>query len=259
VSRSQEAAIANEEDVLPAGPEPGSADERTPPSHWPARTQADRGRLITVAVARHLDQRLKAVLAYAELIEEGMLTGSGRRSAARSVRKIADELISLTARLLAFAAHGAESQPARCELNRELTACLSALGPCIPGTIDVSVSLLASPLPVALPPDELGLLVTELVLNAVEAVRGMGALRVDVRAEGDVALLEIADSGPAIAPDTCARVFEPFFTTRTADEHRGVGLAVVGEIARRRGVGVEVDSDREIGTTVRVRLPLCRD
>jgi CheY-like chemotaxis protein len=52
-----------------------------------------------------------------------------------------------------------------------------------------------------------------------------------------------------------SRLFEPFFTTRQSDAHRGLGLAIVYGVVRQASGHIEVDSAPGAGTTVRLYLP----
>jgi signal transduction histidine kinase len=66
--------------------------------------------------------------------------------------------------------------------------------------------------------------------------------------------LQIADSGVGMKPDTIARAFDPFFTTR-CDGLGGVGLSMVERFARDAGGRVFIESEYGVGTMVRLQLP----
>jgi signal transduction histidine kinase len=85
-----------------------------------------------------------------------------------------------------------------------------------------------------------------LLLNAGDAVRGAGRVRLAARLEGNSAvLLTVEDSGAGIAPEDLPRIFDPFFTTKEPGEGTGLGLAICyrimesfgGEISARNGEG----------------------
>ena len=71
--------------------------------------------------------------------------------------------------------------------------------------------------------------------------------------EGDYLQLDVSDTGCGMPAETQARVFDPFFTTRS--NGRGLGLAVVHGIARNVGGAVSVASTRGAGTTFSILLP----
>jgi two-component system OmpR family sensor kinase len=74
---------------------------------------------------------------------------------------------------------------------------------------------------------------------------GRGTVTVDVRREGDRALLTVADEGPGLAPEQAAHAFERFWRGETSrGEGSGLGLAIVRAIAERHGGRVTVEGSR---------------
>ncbi len=71
--------------------------------------------------------------------------------------------------------------------------------------------------------------------------------------------IEVEDKGEGIAPDHLAHIFEPYFSTRKADNATGLGLTVCESIAKAHGGSLTVRSDLGRGTTVRFYLPLDSD
>ena len=97
-------------------------------------------------------------------------------------------------------------------------------------------------------------IVTNLLLNAVEAARSLVELR--WARDGDDVVIEIADDGPGLPADLKERVFEPFFSTRPPGQGTGLGLPVARSIARSLGGDVSLTSARPGGTVARLRLPV---
>ena len=67
-------------------------------------------------------------------------------------------------------------------------------------------------------------------------------------------MLAIEDTGPGIAPEILARIFEPLFSTKSFGT--GLGLPTVKQIVNQHGGTITVDSEVGRGTCVTVRLPL---
>jgi signal transduction histidine kinase len=113
---------------------------------------------------------------------------------------------------------------------------------------------------VALSDGQLGQIVLNLVMNALQAMPAREVSRNEVRvatrtsAEG-WALIEVADNGVGITPEVQARLFQPFFTTKPAGLGTGLGLSIckhIVDVARGR---ISVQSTPGQGTVFRVELP----
>jgi signal transduction histidine kinase len=100
---------------------------------------------------------------------------------------------------------------------------------------------------------------TNLILNAVQAMKGGGAITIRTRATEDTCLIQIEDTGCGIPPDVLPRIFDPFFTTKATGEGTGLGLSVSLGIVERHGGQILVDSEVEKGTVFTIRLPISRD
>ena len=101
---------------------------------------------------------------------------------------------------------------------------------------------------------ELREVVTNLVLNAIDAMPRGGQLGLSTRPRDGGVALTVTDTGEGMSEEVRRRIFEPFFSTRSP-LRTGLGLSVVhGIVGRHRG-RVEVSSEEGRSTTVRVWLP----
>jgi PAS domain S-box-containing protein len=99
-----------------------------------------------------------------------------------------------------------------------------------------------------------------LVSNALKFTPEGGSVDVRVSADGDDALIEVADTGMGIAVDEQEQLFDRFFRSSEATERAipgtGLGLTIVKAIVERHEGRIEVESAQGEGTTMRVRLPV---
>jgi signal transduction histidine kinase len=92
-----------------------------------------------------------------------------------------------------------------------------------------------------------------LFLNAAEAMKGAGDLRMTSRVTADAVELEVADAGGGIAPELLGRLFRPFVTTKTSGT--GLGLAICRKIVEAHQGSIAISSDAGQGTRVTLRFP----
>jgi signal transduction histidine kinase len=116
-------------------------------------------------------------------------------------------------------------------------------------------------------PDKLLQVIVNLVVNGMQAMPNGGMVRVstveELRAPIDdpggaqrrYVCVGIADQGLGITPEAAPRIFEPFFSTRTADGGTGLGLSVAQGIAREHEGWISVESEVGLGSSFKVHLP----
>jgi len=102
--------------------------------------------------------------------------------------------------------------------------------------------------------DQLKQVFLNLMLNAVQAMDGVGRLRVATRLATGGVVVEIHDSGPGVAPEVLERLFEPFVTTRAGGT--GLGLPISLRIVEGHSGTLRLDSAPGKGTTAIVWLPV---
>jgi signal transduction histidine kinase len=111
--------------------------------------------------------------------------------------------------------------------------------------------------PVSAYGSELNQVWTALIENALESMNDNGTLRLNTHLSGQLALVEVWDSGPGIDPAIKSRIFEPFFTTKAPGRGLGLGLDTVQRIVNKHSGFVSVES-KPGATCFQVRLPLDR-
>ncbi len=102
---------------------------------------------------------------------------------------------------------------------------------------------------------ELNQVWTNIIDNAIDAMRGKGELRVRTYRDEGCVVVEIGDNGPGISPEVQPHIFEPFFTTKGVGEGTGLGLDTVQRIVKKHRGNIQVSS-KPGDTRFQVWLPL---
>jgi len=98
-----------------------------------------------------------------------------------------------------------------------------------------------------------------LIVNAAQAIRNEGEIRITSGQTDAEVLFEVCDTGCGIAPEDLNHIFEPFFTTKEPGEGTGLGLAVAYGIINTHEGRIEVESTLGEGSCFRVILPKVND
>ena len=105
---------------------------------------------------------------------------------------------------------------------------------------------------------ELNQVWTNLIDNAIDAVKGTGNICIATFLDDDQVMVEIADNGSGIPPEVQAHIFEPFYTTKAVGSGTGLGLVISNRIVADRHGG-EIEFESHPGETrFKVRLPVSR-
>ena len=99
--------------------------------------------------------------------------------------------------------------------------------------------------------------VMNLIQNSADALEGRedGRIRLSIAAEGDRAVLVVADNGPGVPEAVRAAIFDPFFTTKPVGRGTGLGLSISHKIAEEHGGSLALIEADE-GAAFRLDLPL---
>ncbi len=104
-------------------------------------------------------------------------------------------------------------------------------------------------------PARLTELLTNLFLNALDAMPDGGTLTIATRKERDDVTIMVKDTGVGMSEQVRKRVFEPFFSTK-GEAGSGLGLSMAYSIARRHDGDLSVESEPGRGATFTLRLPI---
>jgi nitrogen fixation/metabolism regulation signal transduction histidine kinase len=171
-----------------------------------------------------------------------------------TLRRLVGEFSSF-AKLPEATLEDADLRDAARDMERALVSLPEELG--ASDRAQVVLRIASTPLPVRVDAMMLRRALDNLVRNAVQAINPRaerGLIEVRVQREGQNAVIEVADNGPGIPPDELARVFDPYFTTKT--EGTGLGLAIVKKVVLEHGGSVSASPSDLGGAAFVVRLPI---
>jgi len=97
-----------------------------------------------------------------------------------------------------------------------------------------------------------------LFLNARDAMPRGGWLAVSTKIESQSVVIEVADTGSGIPSEHLARIYDPFFTTKSIGQGTGLGLSIAYGIIREHDGTMQVESSVGQGTRFMLRLPLSK-
>jgi len=174
-----------------------------------------------------------------------------REDALRGMAKTCEHINGLIGRL-SLLRHDLQIQPVESDLNDVVAGALTNWD----GIASVKlVKDLRPGLALWLDREQMAKVVTNLVLNASEAISPSGEIRVETSQSNGWAVLSVADDGCGMAPEFVSRaLFHAFQTTKK--KGLGIGMFQSKMIVEAHGGRIEVDSEVDKGTTFRVLLPI---
>jgi len=104
--------------------------------------------------------------------------------------------------------------------------------------------------------DQMGQVLVNIFLNAIQSMESGGTLRVVATALNGQLITTISDTGSGIPKDLLPRVFDPFFTTKGEGKGTGLGLWISQGIVERHGGTIHILSNVGEGTTVEIQVPI---
>ena len=188
----------------------------------------------------------------------------------KEVRQAAKRSVEITQQLLTFA-RKEKTSPVVLDVNQSLENMLNMLRRLIGENINLLWKPDAKPCQVMLDPSHINQMMTNLCLNARDAIDGPGTITIVTSntlldnlfceqhpglIPGDYVTILVQDTGCGMSEDTIEHIFEPFFTTKEHGKGTGLGLATLYGIVKQAGGCLEVTSIEGRGSLFTIHLPL---
>ena len=228
---------------------------------------------LTGGVAHDFNNLLAVIIGSLDGLDD-MLKGKPRAQLlAGMALKAALRGADLTRQLLVFSRRQT-LEPTSFDLNERVATTTELLKRTIGGAIDIKFLPAPDLWPVVADPTQLEAALTNLSINARDAMPKGGSLIIETAnkslgkqysaenpdvAPGDYVMLVVSDTGTGMPREILDRVFEPFFTTKDEGKGTGLGLSMVYGFAKQSHGHVKIYSEPGHGTAVRLYLPRSTD
>jgi PAS domain S-box-containing protein len=213
-------------------------------------------------IAHDFNNLLQAILGYAQLMGKNPSNVDVVRRGLDVIEKAATGGAETVRRIQKFARLRPEEAFVALDLDQVIRDALAITQPrweekTIRGGVPLDLALELGAVPVVMGrPAELNEVVTNLILNAIDAMPEGGTLRLRTRRQDDRhVVFTVTDTGIGMTDEIRTRIFDPFFTTK-GEEGTGLGLPVSYSIVKRHGGEMRVESRPGGGTTFTVVLPV---
>jgi PAS domain S-box-containing protein len=224
---------------------------------------------LAAGIAHDFNNLLTSMLGYAELLRMSPDTPEAVRADLEKIIASGRRAAHLVRQILDFS-HKSIRRPKQLDLSPFIKETVKFLERTIPETIHLSLEIEPGEYLIEADPTQIQQMLTNLVLNARDAMPAGGELRVilsrveaqgevscvacNQAVEGDWICLTVTDSGSGILPEVLPRIFEPFFTTKEVGQGSGLGLSQVLGIIQQHAGHIVLNSQASQGTTVTTYL-----
>lgn len=174
------------------------------------------------------------------------------------IEEIASSAQSMTRALMNYARDEIyhEDEMVQCDMCQVTESTIAALRPLTAKTNPVHADISEETLLVGVSATDLKRMISNLILNSVDASPEGSPVRVSVQREQNFAVLLVEDYGIGMSNEVQQRIFDPYFTTKTKGKGTGLGLSVVAGIVYQLKGSIKVMSEQGNGTTITIKLPL---
>ena len=224
------------------------------------------GRL-TGGLAHDLNNFLQTMSTGLQVLDRLVKEDTGRRVIEASTRAL-DKAATLVRQMLAFG-RTQPLKPQPIDLHDFVLRCEDLMGRAVGGKVRLTADIEPGLPPLMADPTQFELALLNLVFNARDAmpeggtvvIRGRlaSAMQAAALATGRYLAVDVVDSGGGMDAEVLQRVFEPYFTTKAVGVGSGLGLPQVRAFAVQSGGAATISSERGVGTTVSLLLPVSRD
>lgn len=224
---------------------------------------------LTGGIAHDFNNLLAIMLGNLELLAEALTEPDLSELVQRALGAV-ERGTTLVRRLLTFSRQQ-PLQPVPLNLNILVASLSDLMLRSLGETIKVDIKLASNPLLTLIDPGEFEAALLNLVVNARDAMPNGGRLTLETANRwlsketegpqflgvqpGQYIMLAVSDTGTGMSPEVLEHAFEPFFTTKEVGQGSGLGLSMVYGLVKQSGGHIQIISEVDQGTTIRIFLP----
>ena len=230
---------------------------------------------LSSGVAHHFNNLMAVIMGYGQIFLEHAKPTDPQFNGLNEICKSAQKAGELARHLLIFSKKEADGTDGvqDMQLNEQVESMRNLLSALVDDNIQLDINLAPHLELIHASPQHLEKLLTILVLNSRDAVKGHGKISVDTYAEklrtekktryssiapGNYTVLQVTDNGQGMSKQVKAHLFEPFFTTKEVGQGVGLGLATVYGLSKQLGASIDVVSEPGNGTIFKIYFPVSK-
>jgi len=221
-------------------------------------------------IAHDFNNILTAIIGFSTIVAMHMDANNPQRENVNHILAAADRATDLTRSLLTFSRKQIIN-PQPLDLNKTIKNIEKFLQRIIGEDISLVTVFYQGVLTIKADCGQIEQVLMNLATNARDAMPKGGTLTIATGAlamdgdfirthgygeTGEYALITVTDTGTGMDEETCKKLFEPFFTTKEMGKGTGLGLSIVYGIVRQHNGYISVSSEKGVGTTFKICLPL---
>jgi PAS domain S-box-containing protein len=220
-------------------------------------------------VAHDFNNMLGVIMGYADMTLRKVQEDESLHYPLEQIKQAAERSADLTRQLLAFSRRQL-SQARVIDLNTEIARQKELLDRLIGETIVLSFYPASGLWPIRVDPSQIDQILANMVINARDAITGDGRITMETMnvvldqtytefhsyvQPGEYVCLTVSDTGTGMDQETMDQIFDPFFSTKQADQGTGLGLSTVYGIVKQNQGVVHVYSEQGRGSTFKIYFP----
>ena len=215
--------------------------------------------VLTGAIAHEFNNLMTPIVLYAELLEENEIVQKEMPDEINELKTSAVRCGELARQLLDYSRQGkAEKVLTDYDAVYAMHEAINIVKKILPENVVLQESICKTPYKIRGQVGSLNQIVLNLATNAVHAMKNGGVLKIEFGLSTDddkFVRLIVEDTGEGIPTEIRQKVFQPFFTTKKANEGTGIGLTVVRRLAEEHRGIVRVKTEIGKGTIFIVDFP----